>query len=89
MSIPTIILGILISTLYGTGFHLWRGGQLGRLFLYIFLGWIGFWGGEWLANRLNLTFASVGSLHLGVATLASFALLLLGYWLSLVEVQKK
>jgi len=88
MTLPSLILGFLISTLYGAIFHLWRGGGLGRLFLYLMLGWVGFWGGNAIANRLGWTFDSLGALHLGTASLFSFAFLLAGYWLSLVEVKK-
>ncbi len=27
MTLPALLIGILISTLYGAAFHLWRGGQ--------------------------------------------------------------
>jgi hypothetical protein len=85
MNLPGLLLGIVISTLYGAIFHLWRGGGLGRLMLYIILSWIGFWSGQFLANYLGWTLFTVGSLHLGLATLGSLILLLLGYWLSLVR----
>jgi uncharacterized membrane protein YeaQ/YmgE (transglycosylase-associated protein family) len=85
MTLPTLIFGILVSTLYGAAFHLWRGGSLGRLLLYLLLGWIGFWVGHLLATNWGWTFLSVGSLRLGMATFGSFLLLLVGYWLSLVE----
>ena len=89
MSLPSILFGVLISTLFGAAFHVWRGGSLGRLLLYLVLGWIGFWAGQFLASRLGWTFASLGPLHLGFATLSSLALLAIGYWLSLVEVERK
>lgn len=89
MSLPSILIGALISTLYGAAFHLWRGGGLGRLLLYLVLGWIGFWAGHFLADRFGWTFASLGPLHLGMATLAAIFLLGIGYWLSLVEVERK
>jgi len=85
MNLPGLLLGFVLSTLYGAIFHLWRGGGLGRLLLYIILSWIGFWSGQFLANNLGWTFITVGSLHLGLATLGSLILLLLGYWLSLVR----
>lgn len=89
MTIPALLFGLLISTLYGAAFHLWRGGGFGKLVLYLFLGWAGFWIGHWLANRLGWTFGSLGPLHLGLATLLSALFLGLGYWLSLVEVERK
>jgi uncharacterized membrane protein YeaQ/YmgE (transglycosylase-associated protein family) len=89
MSIPTLILGFILSTLYGALFHLWRGGNAGRLLLYIILAWIGFWVGQFIGNILNLTFDTIGQLHLVASTLCSFGLLFVGYWLSLVQVEKK
>ena len=85
MTIPSFLLGLLISTLYGAVFHLWRGGGGGRLILYIFLAWAGFWGGHILGNLLGLTFSSIGPLRMGMATLGSILTLGLGYWLSLIE----
>ncbi|MFU8771415.1 MAG: hypothetical protein ACNA8H_03235 [Anaerolineales bacterium] len=87
MTIPTILFGILLSTLYGAAFHVWRGGSLGRLLLYLLLGWVGFWSGHALANNFGWTFLSVGSLRLGIASLGSALFLFAGYWLSLVERQ--
>lgn len=86
MPLPTLILGILISTLYGALFHFWRGGSLGRLILYLVLGWLGFWTGHTLAGLWGWTFASLGTLRLGAATIGSFIFLAIGYWLSLVEI---
>jgi len=85
MTLPSIIIGILISSLYGVAFHLWRGGSLGRLILYIILAWIGFWAGHLIGNALDWTFFSLGPLRLGMATLGAGITLGFGHWLSLVE----
>ncbi len=89
MSIPTLLLGLIISTLYGALFHLWRGGNAGRLLLYLLLSWIGFWVGQILGNVLNLSFDTIGQLHIGLATLGSVIFLAIGYWLSLVQSEPK
>ncbi|MEA3352164.1 MAG: hypothetical protein U9Q82_16285 [Chloroflexota bacterium] len=86
MTFPSLIIGILISSLYGSSFHLFRGGGLGRLILYIFLAWIGFWGGHALGQHWGWTFFSLGPLCLGTATLGTAITLAIGYWLSLVDV---
>ena len=88
MSLPTIVLGLILSTLYGAIFHLWRGGNAGRLLLYLILAWIGFWLGQFLANLLDFEFDLLGQLHILVATLGSLVILAFGYWLSLVQVEK-
>lgn len=89
MTLPALIIGILISTLYGAAFHLWRGGGLGRLILYLLLSWTGFWIGQFLGNYFGWSFGSFGPLNLGTATFFSLLFLATGYWLSLVQVQRK
>ena len=89
MSIPTLFLGLILSTLYGALFHLWRGGNAGRLFLYLILSWIGFWLGQLIGNYLKISFDTLGQLHLVIATLGSLIFLAIGYWLSLVQVENK
>ncbi|HIE58066.1 MAG TPA: hypothetical protein EYP88_07555 [Anaerolineales bacterium] len=87
MTLPSILIGIVISSLYATSFHLWRGGGPGRLFFYIIMAWIGFWIGHLIGNALGWTFFSLGPLRLGTATLGTAFTLGLGYWLSLVETE--
>jgi uncharacterized membrane protein YeaQ/YmgE (transglycosylase-associated protein family) len=89
MSIPTLFLGLILSTLYGALFHLWRGGNAGRLLLYLILAWIGFWLGQLIGNYLKLSFDTLGQLHLVTATLGCLIFLAIGYWLSLVQVENK
>jgi hypothetical protein len=89
MTLPTFLFGVLLSTLYGAAFHLWRGGSAGRLLLYLLLGWAGFWIGQIAATHLEWTFLSLGPLHVGMASLTSFIFLGLGYWLSLFEVDRE
>jgi hypothetical protein len=87
MTLPSIILGIVISTLYGGVFHLFRGGGFWRLILYLGMAWIGFWVGHLLGSRFSWSFLSLGPLNLGMATIGSAVLLIFGYWLSKVEVK--
>ena len=89
MSIPTLFLGLILSTLYGALFHLWRGGNAGRLILYILLAWIGFWLGQLIGNLANVSFDTLGQLHLVVASIGSIVFLIVGYWLSLVQVERR
>jgi hypothetical protein len=89
MTLPALLLGVLISTLMGATFHLWKGGGLGRLILYLILAWVGFWAGHILAGSLKWTFASVGPLHLGMAVLVAAVILGAGYWLSLVSKEER
>jgi hypothetical protein len=85
MTLPALLLGMIIATLYGAAFHLWRGGSFGRLVMYILVAWFGFWAGQLIAQKMGWNFLSVGPLHLGLATLFCFVCLLLGFWLGRVE----
>lgn len=87
MKLPSILMGIIISTLIGAAFHLLRGGGLGRLILYLLLGWAGFWAGQFAADQFEWTFWTIGELHLGAAAAGSLLLLSIGHWLSLIEVE--
>lgn len=89
MTIPALLLGIVLSTLYGAAFHLWRGGGVGRMLLYLILGWAGFWAGHIMAEMQGWTIGRFGPLNLVPATFVSLAVLVIGHWLSLVEVQQK
>lgn len=88
MTYPSILFGLIISLLIGAAFHLWRGGGFGRLVLYLFLGWAGFWAGHFLSSYLGWEFGRLGPLHLGAALAASLVFLVAGHWLSRIEVER-
>ncbi len=85
MTIPAILFGFLISSFYGLIFHFWRGGNGGRLFLYLIFSWIGFWVGHAIGNYFGWTFFTFGILRVGMATVGSLIALALGYFLSLID----
>ena len=89
MTIPALILGLVLSTLYGAGFHLWRGGGAGRLLLFLFLSWGGFAIGQLIASKLGWTFDLFGQTHLVMGSLCSLVFLVLGNWLSFRESSKE
>jgi len=88
MTLPTLLFGFLLSTLYGTAFHLWRGGGAGRFLLYLILSWVGFWLGNFIGDQVGFSFFKMGALNLGLATLTSFIFLAAGYWLSRVDLKQ-
>jgi hypothetical protein len=85
MTLPALAFGFAASTLLGAVFHVWKGGSLGRLLLYITLAWAGFWAGHILGDSMGWTFGSIGPLRFGMALLASAVILYGGYWLSLIS----
>jgi hypothetical protein len=87
MTIPILVFGILLASLYGALFHLWKDGGLGRLIMYILLSWVGFAVGAWAGAALRWDFWSVGSLRIGMATVGSAFFLAAGHWLSLIQVE--
>lgn len=89
MTLPAVLFGILVSTLMGAAFHLWKNGGFGRLVLYLILAWVGFWGGHLLGNRFGLTFGSIGPLRFGMALLTGVITLFAGHWLSLTRPEEE
>lgn len=79
---PGILLGFIVSSLIGSGFHLWQGGGPGRLLFYLSLGWIGFAAGHFFAELILWEFLRVGSVNLGAGIIGSVLFLFLGNWLA-------
>lgn len=88
MTLPTLILGFLISTLLGAILHLILGGGFGRLLLYLILGWIGFWSGQAIATYFGWSFDRLGELHLMTASILCVLLILVGYYFSLIQKER-
>ena len=64
MHLPTIILGIVLSTLLGGLYHLIRGGSIGKIWLNLILAWAGFWLGDTLAFFTGWSFITIGVLNI-------------------------
>ena len=89
MTLPAIFFGMVLSTAYGTAFHFWKGGSLKKLFLYVLLAWLGFWIGHFVGGKIGWSFAAVGQINTGMATLGSALFLFVGEWLGRVEITHK
>ncbi len=89
MTIPALLFGLLIASLFGALYHLARGGKLWRLLLYLVLAWAGFAVGHYVGVWQNWVLLPVGPLDLGTATIGSLAFLGLGDWLSRIEVGRQ
>lgn len=82
MTTPALFYSFLISSLFGTGFHFWKGGGAGRLFLYLLLSWMGFAGGHLLAANAGVSFFTIGPIFAGMGSLGSIFMILIGHWTS-------
>ncbi|MDP1780082.1 MAG: hypothetical protein Q8K73_07400 [Anaerolineales bacterium] len=89
MTLPTLLLALLITLLCGALFHMLRGGSGWRLLLYLGLSTLGFALGQWLSMWLGWSLFMFGALDIGMGVIGSVAILMLGEWLSRIEVQKE
>ena len=85
MTLPTMLFALLVALFYGALYHLIRGGGFWRLFLYLGLSISGFILGHLVGIWRDWTFIPLGALNLGLSTLGSVMLLILGDWLSRIE----
>lgn len=83
MTLPAILFGFVLSTLFGALFHLIRGGSGKRLLSYLIAGWVGFLVGHLIGQIFGITFFSVGPIRLGMATISTLLALFLTNWLAL------
>lgn len=77
----SLVLGFLLSTAYGSGFHVIMGGPARRILLYVLAAWIGFAIGHFVGDLLNVTVFQLGALHLLMASLGAWIALLSSWWL--------
>jgi hypothetical protein len=75
-----LVLGFLLATAYGAGFHLVVGGPPRRILLYVVASWIGFTTGHFLGDLLNIDILKLGAVYLFSASIGSW-IALLGSWL--------
>lgn len=85
MTLPAVLFGMLVATLLGALYHLWRGGNLVRLLSYILFSWIGFWIGHYIGSQLGIRFLVFGPLFIGSGILGSILIQSLGYWLTFLR----
>ena len=76
-----LVLGFLLATAYGAGFHLLIGGPAKQIIIYILASWFGFIVGHFIGDLLNIEFLKLGALHLLTASLGSWLALILSWWL--------
>lgn len=88
MTLPAAIFGLLSAMLIGVLFHVVVDGGPGRLVLYMTLGVVGFWAGQWVGDAQQWKVLPVGPLNYGPAILGALLVLVVGHWLSQIDVRK-
>ncbi len=76
-----IILGFIVATAYGAGFHLIVGGRLFMVAIYLVCAWIGFTLGHFVGESISLTFLRLGVVQLFSGSIGAWVMLVLGRWL--------
>ncbi|HXD09003.1 MAG TPA: hypothetical protein VN653_02975 [Anaerolineales bacterium] len=87
MTLPSLLFALLLAFLYGTLYHLLRGGGFWRLLFLLALSALGFGAGHLFGLWLGWFVVPLGSLNLGVSSLGSLIFLVGGDWLSRIEGQ--
>lgn len=86
MTLPILLFALLIALFYGALYHLIRDGGFWRLLLYFVLSISGFVFGHLIGLWREWVFIPLGPLNLGLSSLGSVVLLVVGDWLSRFEV---
>ncbi len=89
MTLPMVILGLAIASLYGAFYHAVRGGGGWRLLLFLGFSILGFILGQLLGIWRGWYLFMIGSLNLGMGSVGSILVLVGGEWLTHVEVKNK
>lgn len=82
LTLPVILFGSLIALLIGALVHLIAGGKLLRLIFSMLFALIGFWAGNYLADRLSLEILKYGLVSYGSSVVNSLIFSVFGYWIS-------
>ena len=61
---PAFVFSAIISTGVGLAYHLWRGGGLRRMLLFVIAAWSGFAIGQVIGSLLGWRLLVVGEVHL-------------------------
>ena len=78
---PSIVLSIVIASIYAAFFNLWRNGSPRDLLFYLIAAWVGFAIGQAGAWLLHLNWGMIGSVHIIEGTIFCWLLLFLMNWL--------
>jgi hypothetical protein len=82
MTFPALLFALLVALLYGALYHLVRGGGFWRLLLCLGLSFLGFAAGHLVGMWRGWLLLPLGPLNLGLSSIGSILVLLIGDWLS-------
>ncbi len=85
MTLPSLFFALLVAFLLGSLYHLIRGGGFLRLLFDLLMSAIGFAAGHLLGLWQGWSLFPFGALNLGLSSLGSLLVLVLGDWLSRIE----
>ncbi|MDX1616384.1 MAG: hypothetical protein R3300_18890 [Candidatus Promineifilaceae bacterium] len=77
-----VVLGFLLSTAYGAGFHFVVGGPPRKIALYVIAAWLGFLIGHVIGDLASFHLLKLGAVNLLSASLGAWLALVLSRWLS-------
>ncbi len=80
-----LVLGFLLATAYGAGFHLLLGGPARRIPLYMIAAWVGFTLGHFIGDLADIELLKLGALHLFTASVGAWIALIASWWLTANE----
>lgn len=83
MNFPAILLGLVVASLLGAAYHLWRGGGPVRIVFYLLMAWLGFAAGTFVAHLRGWALWEIGQVDVGFGALGALLILGLGDWLTL------
>lgn len=89
MTLPAILFSLMIALLYGAAYHLIRDGGFWRLILFLFLSVFGFALGTLVGIWRGWVWIPVGTINLGISTVGSLLILLLGDWLTSFDARQE
>ena len=89
MTLPSSLFALLIALLYGSLFHLVRGGNGWRLLFYLLLSVAGFVVGLMVGAWRDWALLMLGPINLGMGTIGSVVFLGVGDWLSRIEAKRE
>ena len=85
MTFPSLLFALLVAAFYGLLYHLIRNGGVWRLVLYLVLSIAGFAIGHFIGIWRGWVFIPLGSLNIGMSSVGSLLILVLGDWLSRID----